>query len=102
MIQSFLNFAAVNPTAVPAASSPGFMFATGIECSAPTIQNGSVRRDLLEECGHYTRWQEDLALTRDLGLRYLRYGLPYHRIHMAPGRYDWEFADLAMQEMQRL
>src|SRR3954464_354816 len=79
-----------------------FMFATGIECSAPTLQDGCIRRDLLEECGHYDRWQEDLYLVRDLGLRYLRYGLPYHRIHLGPGRYDWSFADAVMQEMRRL
>src|SRR3978361_1715038 len=98
MIQPFSNPAVANPTANPT----GFMFATGIECSAPTIANGRIRRDLLDECGHYARWQEDLALTRDLGLRYLRYGLPYHRIHLAPGQYNWEFADLVMHEMQAL
>jgi len=82
---------------------PGnFMFATGIECSYPTIQNGRVRRDQLAECGHYEQWPEDLALVRELGLRVLRYGLPYHRTHLAPGRYDWEFSDLAMGEVQRL
>jgi hypothetical protein len=32
-----------------------FMFATGSECSAPTIANGRIQRDLLEECGHYDR-----------------------------------------------
>lgn len=79
-----------------------FMFATGIECSAPTISNGRIRRDLLDECGHYGRWQEDLALVRDLGVKYLRYGLPYHRTHVGSGRYDWSFADLVMEEMRRL
>ena len=86
------------PTGLPG----NFMFATGIECSYPTIEHGRVRRDLLEECGHYERWQEDLGLVRDLGLRVLRYGLPIHKIFLGPGRYDWEFADLAMAEMQRL
>ena len=82
---------------------PGeFMFATGIECSNPTIGNGSIRRDLLEECGHYKHWRQDLALVRELGLKVLRYGLPYHRVSPAPDRYDWEFADRAMAEMQRL
>jgi beta-glucosidase/6-phospho-beta-glucosidase/beta-galactosidase len=85
---------------VPVADN--FMFATGIECSAPTIGHGRIRRDLLDECGHYDRWQEDLRLVRDLGLNYLRYGLPYHRVHLGPGHYDWSFADLAMHEMQRL
>ncbi|MFC4454815.1 family 1 glycosylhydrolase [Deinococcus sonorensis] len=82
---------------------PGnFMFATGIECSYPTIQNGRVRRDQLAECGHYEHWQQDLHLVKDLGLKYLRYGLPYHRMHLGPGRYDWDFADQVMAEMRRL
>ena len=86
------------PTGMPGE----FLFATGIECSYPTIKDKSIRRDLLEECGHYARYQEDLALVKDLGLRVLRYGLPYHRMHLGPGRYDWEFADLAMAEIRRL
>ena len=82
---------------------PGeFMFATGIECSYPTIENGRLRRDLLEECGHYERWRDDLRLTRELGLKVLRYGLPYHRTHLGAGRYDFSFADEAMAEIRRL
>ncbi len=87
---------------LPTGLSGDFMFATGIECSNPTIENGRVRRDQLEECGHYERWLEDLHLVRDLGLRVLRYGLPIHRVFLAPGRYDWEFADQVMAAMRRL
>ncbi len=86
----------------PTPSSRNFMFATGIECSYPTIDNGRIRRDQLEECGHYARWREDLHLTADLGLKVLRYGLPYYKMHLGPGRYDWEFADMAMEEIRRL
>ena len=78
-----------------------FMFATGIECSNPTIENGKIRRDLLEECGHYKYWKKDLQLVKDLGLNVLRYGLPYHLVSKAEGRYDWEFADLVMNEIKR-
>ncbi|MGI4879916.1 MAG: family 1 glycosylhydrolase, partial [Janthinobacterium lividum] len=87
---------------LPTGSDSNFMFATGIECSNPTIDNGRTRRDLLAECGHYDRWQEDLNLVRDMGLRALRYGLPIHRIFLGPGKYDWSFADLAMAEIKRL
>ncbi|MEW6420287.1 MAG: family 1 glycosylhydrolase [Deinococcota bacterium] len=87
---------------LPTGQPRNFMFATGIECSYPTIQNGRVRRDQLEECGHYERWEEDLHLVRDLGLKYLRYGLPYYRTHLGPGRYDWDFADQVMAGMRRL
>lgn len=86
------------PTRLPG----NFMFATGIECSYPTIDGGSTRRDLLEECGHYDRWEEDLNLVKDLGLKYLRYGLPYYRVHTGPNEYDWEFADMALAEIDRL
>jgi beta-glucosidase/6-phospho-beta-glucosidase/beta-galactosidase len=87
---------------LPSGVGCNFMFATGVECSAPTIKNKRVRRDLLEECGHYERFREDLQLVVDLGLRVLRYGLPIHRIYLAPGKYDWSFADEAMGEIRRL
>ncbi|MGI8547314.1 MAG: glycoside hydrolase family 1 protein, partial [Gemmatimonadaceae bacterium] len=45
---------------LPTGTPRNFMFATGIECSYPTIENGRVRRDELAECGHYNNWQEDL------------------------------------------
>ena len=81
-----------------------FVFATGIECSYPTVATpaGEKRRDQLEECGHYDRWREDLQLTRDLGIRMLRYGPPWYRMHLAPGRYDWEWTDEVFAEMRRL
>jgi len=87
---------------MPSGKAGNFMFATGIECSNPTIDHGRTRRDLLAECGHYERWREDLALTRELGLLVLRYGLPIHKVFLGPGKYDWEFADLVMGEMRRL
>ncbi len=85
------------------ANNPGnFMFATGIECSYPTIGNGKIRRDLLEECGHYKNMKQDLGLVKELGLNVLRYGLPYYSISKADGKYDWSFADEAMNEIKRL
>ncbi|MBC8104682.1 MAG: glycoside hydrolase family 1 protein [Cytophagales bacterium] len=86
----------------PTGSSGNFMFATGIECSYPTIDQGRTRRDQLEECGHYEHWRRDLALVKEMGLRVLRYGLPYYSMHQGPGRYDWSFADEVMAEMRRL
>ena len=87
---------------LPEGDAGNFMFATGVECSYPTIDHGRVRRDQLEECGHYEHWREDLGLVAELGLKVLRYGLPYHRTHLGPGRYDWDFADEAMAEIRRL
>jgi beta-glucosidase/6-phospho-beta-glucosidase/beta-galactosidase len=76
----------------PATQAPVYMIATGIECSYPTVQGGK-RRDELQETGHYARWRDDFELCRQIGTRYLRYGIPYYRCHMGPGRYDWDFAD---------
>lgn len=87
---------------LPTGYAGNFMFATGIECSYPTIENGRVRRDQLDECGHYERWREDLGLVKEMGLKVLRYGLPYYRTHLGAGRYDWSFADEVMAELRRL
>src|SRR6266576_2681868 len=83
-----------------------FAFATGIECSNPSVADPNsgrrLRRDLLEECGHYRYLREDLALVKELGTPCLRYGLPNHLVHLGPDRYDWSFADEAMAEIHRL
>lgn len=79
-----------------------FLFATGIECSYPTIDHGRTRRDQLAECSHYERWREDFQLVHELGVRVLRYGLPLHKIWLGRDRYDWSFADDALAELRRL
>jgi beta-glucosidase/6-phospho-beta-glucosidase/beta-galactosidase len=68
--------------------SPFFLFATGIENGAPTIQQGAVRVDEMDRCHHYTRWREDFELVRELGIRFLRYGVPLHRAFPAADRLD--------------
>lgn len=70
-----------------------FMFATGIENSIPTINNGRTRIDQMEKCGHYKHWQTDFDLLNELDIQVLRYGPPLHRTFLGPGRYDWTFAD---------
>ena len=90
--------APTRPDAHPATRRPTFMIATGIECSYPTVQGGR-RRDELESTGHYRRWREDFALCRQIGARHVRYGLPYYRTHLGPGRYDWSFPDEVLPAM---
>jgi len=81
-----------------------FMFSTGIENSYPTIMvdGKSVRRDELEITGHHKRWKEDFALVKHLGIDFLRYGPSYYTAHVAPGKYNWEFADVTFAELKRL
>jgi beta-glucosidase len=78
-----------------------FMFCTGIENSIPTIDNGRTRVDQMEACGHYRRWREDFDLVEELGTRFLRFGPPLHRTYLGPGKYDWEFADLTLNDLKR-
>ena len=77
------------------------MFATGIENSIPTINNGRTRVDQMESCGHYRHWRLDFDCVEELGLRYLRYGPPFHRTYLGPGRFDWEFADVTLAELKQ-
>lgn len=79
--------------------TPAFLFATGVENSYPTINNGRTRVDEMAACGHYERWKEDFDCVDDLGGSFLRYGPPIHRSWFGPGLYDWEFADLTFGEL---
>lgn len=77
-----------------------FIFATGIECSYPTLEQGRWRRDQMEATGHYARWQEDFELARQVGVSHLRYGPPLHLILRGPNRFEWDHIDEAMAELQ--
>ena len=94
-----------SPAHAHARANPELILATGIECSYPTItgRNGKRQRiDQLEKCFHYQRWRDDLQLVRELGIRYLRYGPPYYRMHSSPDTYDWSFSDEVFAKMRRL
>ncbi len=78
-----------------------FMFAVGIECSNPLVQ-GRRRIDELEATGHYEHWGTDLSLVQELGVRYLRYGLPIHKVFRRPGDYDWTFPDKTLGRMREI
>ncbi len=82
-----------------------FMFSTGIENSYPTIllPDGSTKRiDELEKTNHYQRWEEDFGLVKQLGIEFLRYGPPYYKTHLGPGRYDWAFSDETFNRLREL
>ncbi len=77
-----------------------FIFATGIECSYPTIENGRWRRDEMATMRHYSLWRRDFELARQIGVTHLRYGAPLHLLFTAPGRFRWELIDEAMADLQ--
>jgi len=75
------------------------MFATGLECSYPTVEHGK-RRDELESTKHYTHWRRDFQLCKEIGADYVRYGPPYYRMHTAPHQYDWSWTDETLPVMR--
>jgi beta-glucosidase/6-phospho-beta-glucosidase/beta-galactosidase len=82
-----------------------FMFATGIENSYPTIQlpDGSTKRiDEMEKAHHYKYWKKDFELVKEIGVEFLRIGPPYYKTHLAPGKYDWSYADEAFNYLKQL
>ena len=85
---------------VAARGEHAFIFATGIECSYPTLEGGRWRRDQMAASGHYRRYAEDFDLCVELGLSHLRYGPPLHRILLGPDAYDWSFTDAAMEAIR--
>lgn len=80
---------------------PAFMFATGIENSSPTIDHGKKRIDEMAKCCHYKRWQEDFELVQDLGIWFLRYGVPIYRVFLGADKFDWGFSDQTYNELHR-
>ena len=84
-------------------TAPAFMFATGIENSVPTINNGRTRIDEMEKCGFYEHWRTDFELVcHDLDIRFLRYGPAIHKTFLGPDRFDWAFADLTFGHLKEL
>jgi beta-glucosidase/6-phospho-beta-glucosidase/beta-galactosidase len=79
----------------------GFIFATGIENSIPTIQGGRLRIDEMEKCGHYKHWQKDFDLVQELGINFLRYGPPLYRTFLGKNKYNWDHADETFQDLKK-
>ena len=79
----------------------GFIFAAGIECSYPTIEQGKWRRDEMDEMRHYQWWQRDFELAREIGITHLRWGPPLHLVLGGPGRFQWDLVDEPMAELEQ-
>src|ERR1043166_1327850 len=78
-----------------------FMFATGVENSSPTIHQGRTMIDEMEKCGHYANWRTDFDCVEELGIKFLRYGVPLYRVFVGPARYDWSFTDETFGELRQ-
>jgi beta-glucosidase/6-phospho-beta-glucosidase/beta-galactosidase len=78
------------------------MFATGIENSMPTINNGRKRIDEFEKCGHYLHWQKDFDLVKEMGIQFLRYGPPIYTTFLGDKKYNWDFADTTLHYLREI
>src|SRR5882762_4754700 len=78
----------------PGFTNEGMFYATGIE-------NGRVRVDEMESCGHYKLWSTDFEKVEEMGISFLRYGPPLHKTFLGPERYDWAFADTTLADLRK-
>lgn len=77
-----------------------FIWATGIEDSfIPQWKRGHRALDEYGLMGHYKHWREDLALTRELGMGMVRWGVPWYRVEPIPGEFDWRWTDQVIPYM---
>ena len=76
-----------------------FLWATGIEDTFVDHPHAKTGRALDEYAltGHYERLEADLDRIAALGVGCARYGLPWYRIEPARGKWDWSFADRALE-----
>jgi beta-glucosidase len=72
-----------------------FVWATGIENTfVPQTRPGHRALDEYQLMGHYEHWREDLALVHELGVRAVRWGVPWYRVEpFQPGEFDWRWTD---------
>ncbi len=84
-------------------SGDEFVWAVGIEDTfIPQLASRTGRMlDEYELTQHYRFWREDLALAASLGLRHIRYGIPWYRVNPEPDRFDWSWTDPVLEYMVR-
>jgi beta-glucosidase len=71
-----------------------FLWASGVEDTfVVQARAGHRSLDEYELMGHYQHWKEDLALTRELGVKALRWGVPWYRVEPQNGVFDWSWTD---------
>jgi beta-glucosidase/6-phospho-beta-glucosidase/beta-galactosidase/glycosyltransferase involved in cell wall biosynthesis len=76
-----------------------FLWGVGIESS--TLPHLGV--DQFEWTQHNRFWRDDLAhVAGELGLRHLRYAIPWHYVEPEPGRFDFRVADERIEACHEL
>ncbi len=81
-----------------------FTWATGIEDTF-VAQTERVGERILDEYAlthHYLYWREDLDRAAALGVRAMRYGIPWYKVEPKPGTFDWAWIDRVIEYAARL
>ena len=83
------------------APADAFVWALGIEDTfIPQVVARTGRiLDEYQLTGHYDHWRADLDRIRDLGVRHLRWGIPWYRVEPEPGRFEWTWTDEVLPYM---
>jgi beta-glucosidase/6-phospho-beta-glucosidase/beta-galactosidase len=80
-----------------------FEWAVGIEDTFIGHPSGRRRRilDEYELIDHYRRWRSDFDHVASLGVRSIRYGVPWYRVNPQPGVFDWAWTDAVFEHLDR-
>ncbi|MBA3258014.1 MAG: glycoside hydrolase family 1 protein [Gemmatimonadales bacterium] len=91
----------MTPLILPGRRPEDFLWATGIENTfVPQTRPGHRALDEYQLMGHYDHWREDLALARELGVKAIRWGVPWYRVQpFQPDEYDWRWTDQVLQHL---
>ncbi len=57
-------------------------------------------KDVLDTTGHTDVFHADLRAVAALGIKTLRYSIPWHKIERDQGAYDWDWMDMAMDSLR--
>jgi beta-glucosidase len=77
-----------------------FIWAGGIEDTfVPQTRPGHRALDEYELMGHYEHWREDLTMAKDLGLRAIRWGVPWYKVEPQRGQFDWAWVDQVLSHV---
>ena len=81
-----------------------FEWSVGIEDTFVGHPSGKRARvlDEYELIDHYRQWQPDLDLVASLGVRSMRYGIPWYRVSPEPGVWDWSWTDRVFEHFDRI
>jgi beta-glucosidase/6-phospho-beta-glucosidase/beta-galactosidase len=79
-------------------SPEGFVWAGGIENTfiGQTERIGERVLDEFALTHHYQYFREDLARVKGLGVRAMRYGMPWYKAEPQKGKFDWDWIDRAL------